>query len=71
MVAQTIAPVGSANVESTSSPGAVSGFNEANVQRIMAIEVPEPVMAARNEAINTSFRRIEQYPVLSRLGALN
>jgi len=53
-----MAPAGSMKVESTSNPGEVRGFSDANAPRIIAIEAPAPAMAAINDAISTSLSRI-------------
>jgi len=53
-----MAPAGSRNVASTSSPGVVIGLSDENTERMIAIAQPAPTVAETIEQINTSFRRI-------------
>jgi len=53
----------------TSKLGDVSGFSDAKAPSTMAIEAPEPTIAARNEAISINLRRIQpRIPYASEAG---
>jgi hypothetical protein len=55
--------VGRRKVASTSKPGLVNGFREANARKTIAMQDPAPTIAASIEATIRSFNRIQELPL--------